>query len=85
MHDTSPAHQQGKKQEYQIDYLQRLVVTYIITSLPPGPGHVLPTSNFKLQTSNIQTSNSKLDNSIHVLIYIYSSSAYSAVLHVSYM
>ena len=25
MHDTSPAHQQGKKQEYQIDYLQRLV------------------------------------------------------------
>ena len=25
MHDTSPAHQQGKKQEYHIDYLQRLV------------------------------------------------------------
>ena len=26
MHDTSPAHQQGKKQKYQIDYLQRLVI-----------------------------------------------------------
>ena len=29
MHDTSPAHPQGKKQKYQIDYLQKLVLTYI--------------------------------------------------------
>ena len=29
MHYTSPAHPQEKKQEYQIDYLQRLVHVYI--------------------------------------------------------